>query len=129
MAPLSKLKTLYISLSTYRASVTIKVGRTLIVSGQIRPKPQKEVGTMVENMEHLKARTWLSPAQAVAYTGLGRARLYAFLADGTIPSAKVGSTRHIRRQDLDAFLEQHITATINKGPAKKAGPNIQGNRS
>ena len=84
---------------------------------------------MVENMEHLEARTWLSPAQAVAYTGLGRARLYALLADGKIPSAKVGSTRHIRRQDLDNFLQERMTAAIKKDPTRKAEPKSLGNRS
>lgn len=58
--------------------------------------------------EDLEARVWLSPAQAVRYTGIGRARVYALLADGTIPSAKIGATRHIRRVDLDAFMLAHI---------------------
>lgn len=62
---------------------------------------------MVEHTK-LEARVWLTPVQAVAYSGLGRARLYALLASGEIPSAKVGGTRHVRRRDIDQFMEQHM---------------------
>ena len=69
----------------------------------------------MESTLNLESRVWLTPAQAVRYSGLGRARLYAFLADGTIPSAKVGSTRHVRRRDLDDFLEAHMTGEGYRG--------------
>ncbi|MBX6765167.1 MAG: helix-turn-helix domain-containing protein [Rubrobacteraceae bacterium] len=53
-------------------------------------------------------RGWLSPEEAIVYTGIGRTRLYALLASGELPSAKLGRTRHIRRADLDAFLEARM---------------------
>ncbi len=55
-------------------------------------------------------KVWLTPREAAEYTGIGRTRLYALLRTKTIPSALVGRTRHIRRTDLDSFLEQRIDA-------------------
>jgi excisionase family DNA binding protein len=52
--------------------------------------------------------TWLTPAEAVKESGIGRTRLYGLLTSGEIPSAKLGRTRHIRRRDLDAFLEARM---------------------
>ena len=54
---------------------------------------------------------WLTPLEAVEETGIGRTRLYGFLTSGALPSAKVGRTRHIRRRDLDRFLEERMTGT------------------
>lgn len=55
------------------------------------------------------AGEWLRPDQVVAYTGIARTRVYKLLADGSIRSVKVGRTRHIRRRDVDAFLESKMT--------------------
>ncbi len=52
---------------------------------------------------------WLSPADAIAYTRIGRTRFYGLLTSGVIPSAKVGRTRHIRKRDLDHFLEAQMS--------------------
>jgi excisionase family DNA binding protein len=52
---------------------------------------------------------WLTPAEAVEESGIGRTRLYGFLTSGALPSAKVGRTRHIRRRDLERFLEERMT--------------------
>lgn len=60
--------------------------------------------------------TWLTPAEAVEESGIGRTRLYGFLTSGALPSAKVGRTRHIRRQDLDRFLEERMTGTPDALP-------------
>jgi excisionase family DNA binding protein len=59
----------------------------------------------------LKERVWLTPEQAVVYSGIGRTRLYRYLATGELPSAKLGRTRHIRRIDLDKFLQSRMSAT------------------
>jgi excisionase family DNA binding protein len=61
--------------------------------------------------------TWLTPAEAIEESGIGRTRLFGFLTSGALPSAKVGRTRHIRRQDLDRFLEERMTGTP-AAPAK-----------
>ena len=60
---------------------------------------------------------WLTPAEAVEVSGIGRTRLYGFLTSGTLPSAKVGRTRHIRQRDLERFLEERMTGTP-AAPAK-----------
>ncbi len=49
-------------------------------------------------------KQWLTPEEAVLYSGIGRTRLYRFLTTGELQSAKLGKTRHIRRSDLDEFL-------------------------
>lgn len=59
-------------------------------------------------------RGWLSPQEAIEYSGIGRTRFYRYLTSGEIPSAKLGRTRHIRRRDLDAFLEERIRSSSNK---------------
>ena len=60
---------------------------------------------------------WLTPAEAVEESGIGRTRLYGFLTSGALPSAKVGRTRHIRRRDLERFLEERMTEAPS-APAK-----------
>lgn len=56
----------------------------------------------------LAERTWMSPEQAIEYSGIGRTRLYHYLATEELPSAKLGRRRHIRRGDLDTFLEARM---------------------
>ena len=64
--------------------------------------------TTNSTQQPLAERVWLSPAEAVEYSGIGRTRFYGLISSGAIPSAKLGRTRHIRRQDLDAFLEARM---------------------
>jgi excisionase family DNA binding protein len=59
-------------------------------------------------------RSWLSPQEAIEYSGIGRTRFYSLLSSGEIPSAKLGRTRHIRRRDLDRFLEAHLQPADGK---------------
>jgi excisionase family DNA binding protein len=59
-------------------------------------------------------RGWLSPAEAVEYSGIGRTRFYRLLCSGEIPSAKLGRTRHIRKRDLDRFLEARMQTAEGK---------------
>ena len=53
-------------------------------------------------------KQWLTPEEAVDYSGIGRTRLYRYLTSGELRSAKLGRTRHINRQDLDAFMEARV---------------------
>jgi excisionase family DNA binding protein len=48
---------------------------------------------------------WLRPQEIISHYGIGRTRLYTWLAAGDLPSTKLGKTRHVRRSDLDRFLE------------------------
>ena len=69
--------------------------------------------------ESLAEKGWLSPEEAVRYSGIGRTRLYRYLTAGELRSAKVGRTRHIRKQDLDNFLEARMSeAKYRPGHAK-----------
>ena len=91
-------------------------------------KDTREHRDSPENIrEHLETRNdketgraasaWLTPAEAVEESGIGRTRLYSFLTSGALPSAKVGRTRHIRRRDLERFLEERMTGSP-AAPAK-----------
>jgi excisionase family DNA binding protein len=51
---------------------------------------------------------WLRPHEIIERYGIGRTRLYTWLASGDLPSAKVGGTRHVRRADLEEFLGGRI---------------------
>ena len=59
-------------------------------------------------------RGWLSPAEAIEYSGIGRTRFYGLLCSGEIPSAKLGRIRHIRKRDLDRFLETRMQSAEGK---------------
>ncbi len=69
---------------------------------------------MQDTETSLMDKGWLSPEEAVRYSGIGRTRLYRYLTTGMLPSAKLGRTRHIRRRDLDDFLNSLIE-TNKKG--------------
>ena len=53
----------------------------------------------------LEEKTWLTPEECMKYSGIARSRIYRLLANDAIPSAKLGRTRHVKRVDLDRFLE------------------------
>jgi excisionase family DNA binding protein len=68
-----------------------------------------ERNTIVErNTIDPVTKTWYRPEEATAYLGIGRTRIYALLTAGEIPSVKVGRTRHIRRADLDKYMERRF---------------------
>ena len=45
-----------------------------------------------------------SVAEAAAVTGLGRTTLYGLIAQGALPSRKIGKRRIIRGADLEALI-------------------------
>jgi excisionase family DNA binding protein len=73
------------------------------IQGHLETRNDKETGRA--------ASAWLTPAEAVEESGIGRTRLYGFLTSGALPSAKIGRTRHIRRRDLERFLEERMTGS------------------
>lgn len=52
-------------------------------------------------------KVWLRPEEAAMYLGIGRTRMYALIRE-EIPSVRVGRTRHIRRADLDSYMERRL---------------------
>lgn len=62
-------------------------------------------------------KAWLRPDEAAVYSGIGLTRIYHLIKTGALPSARVPSnkprsnrvTHHIKRADLDAFLEEHMS--------------------
>lgn len=47
-----------------------------------------------------------SPAEAARVIGISRARLYELMAEGVVPSLKLGHRRLIRRQAIDQPLAE-----------------------
>jgi excisionase family DNA binding protein len=43
--------------------------------------------------------------EAAAQLGISRAKLYALISSGALPSVRVDGCRRIRRDDLEAFVE------------------------
>lgn len=65
------------------------------------PAASTAVQTESSTMEPLL----LTPAQAASALGIGRSSLYELLAEGAIPSVKIGSSRRVRTADLRAYIE------------------------
>ncbi|WP_144715700.1 helix-turn-helix domain-containing protein [Curtobacterium pusillum] len=47
----------------------------------------------------------LTIPDAARQLALSRARLYELIADGTVPSVKIGGARRIRARDLAAYVD------------------------
>jgi excisionase family DNA binding protein len=61
--------------------------------------------------EEVRAKETLSPEDMAVLVGCGRTMAYLLLADGSIPSFKVGRLRRVRRTDVERFIEQQIATS------------------
>lgn len=50
---------------------------------------------------------WLSVPEAAGYLGVGMRTVYKFLDQGLIPAYRLGRVIRIKREDAEAFLEEH----------------------
>ena len=50
--------------------------------------------------------------EAAAQLGISRAKLYELIADGSLPSVRLGGCRRIRASDLDDFVEALASAQV-----------------
>ena len=57
-------------------------------------------------MTQTTTKAWLTPADIIEEYGIKRTKLYGFLSSGDLPSAKVGRNRHVKREDLEDFLDK-----------------------
>ncbi len=57
------------------------------------------------------------PAEAARMLCISRSRLYELMADGTIPSARLGGTRLIRREALEDLLAAAEAGRLAPGAA------------
>ncbi len=55
----------------------------------------------------IKDRLALKVSEAVAATSISRAVLYEAMQRGDLPFVKLGTSRLIMREDLEAFLQRH----------------------
>ncbi len=69
-------------------------------------KDRKETASFEEKTIDPALKVWFRPEEAAAYLGIGRTRMYALLTGQEIASVKVGRTRHVRRADLDGYMER-----------------------
>ena len=57
----------------------------------------------------------MRPEEAAEYLGIGRTRMYALLrAEEGIPSVRIGRTRHVRRADLDGYMERRFEDILRR---------------
>ncbi len=70
----------------------------------------------VDIQSNAEARELLSPEQLADYLGCGRTYAYQLLAQGSIPSFKLGKLRRVRQVDVDRFVEERLDVT-KQGPA------------
>ena len=54
----------------------------------------------------------ITVVEAAEIIGLSRSKVYELLADGHLPSIRIGRTRRIDVTDLDAFIERHRVPAI-----------------
>ena len=54
--------------------------------------------------KHRVARIAYSPAEAAEAIGTSRAFIYSLMANGSLPSVKVGKLRRILADDLEEFV-------------------------
>jgi excisionase family DNA binding protein len=66
---------------------------------------EREMDTTME-MPRMVEPAMLSPEELATYLGCGRTYAYKLLADGAVPSLKLGRLRRVRRVDADAFIER-----------------------
>lgn len=55
----------------------------------------------------------LTPEEAARRLSMGRTHLYLKLASGEIPSVRIGRSRRITRQALDAYVAQLVAEQTN----------------
>lgn len=54
----------------------------------------------------------ITVVEAAEIIGLSRTKVYELLAEGDLPSIRIGRTRRIDVTDLDAFIDRHrVTVT------------------
>jgi excisionase family DNA binding protein len=58
--------------------------------------------------EEVRAKETLSPEDVAVLGGCGRTMAYMLLAEGSIPSFKVGRLRRVRRADAERFIAERI---------------------
>lgn len=65
----------------------------------------------VERRHPNQARLAYLPTEVADLIGQSRAQIYTYMADGSLPSIKLGRSRRILHDDLIAFLESRRAAS------------------
>jgi excisionase family DNA binding protein len=52
----------------------------------------------------------MTPEQVMAYLKCGRSHIFSLLRTGEIPSLKVGRLRRVRREDVERYVKERLSA-------------------
>lgn len=66
----------------------------------------------------------ISVGEAAEIIGLSRSKVYELLADGLLPSIRIGRTRRIDIADLDTFIDRHRIPRLLPPDPNVAAPGI-----
>jgi excisionase family DNA binding protein len=73
---------------------------------------QTKVGTPEQSTQQRKP-VWVTPAEAVKLTGIGRTLLYELIDDGTLKSIRVRSKRLILFESIEKLGENSASSNSN----------------
>jgi len=62
----------------------------------------------ISHKKELASDGFLTVREAEAFSGLCRTKLYALMADGSLPYAKVGGARRISKRALIELMARHM---------------------
>jgi len=74
-------------------------------------------------------RLLLSPSEVAATLGIGRSRIYEFLAAGTLPSIRVGRSIRVPVEDLREWIAQQSAGERAESPVTAEGRGLRRNRT
>ena len=67
------------------------------------------------NQQILRERLLLRPAEAAEMLGVGRSKLYELIADGTLPTVRVGQRMRIPVGALRRWVERQVPEAGSNG--------------
>ncbi len=59
--------------------------------------------------EEMRVKDVLTPEDVAVFVGCKRTTAYRLLAEGSIPSFRIGRLRRVRRADAERFLEERVS--------------------
>ncbi len=65
---------------------------------------------MLPNPGEVRAKETLTPEDVAVLVGCKRTTAYKLLAEGSIPSFRIGRLRRVRRVDVERFINERVEA-------------------
>lgn len=86
---------------------------TADVHDLVRDEVHKVLGRRLDPPPKATAE-WLSPKQAAALASVSYDTVLAWISEGKVLATRVGRQFRIRREDLECFMSQPVTAATDK---------------